>query len=463
MIMSALNRFLLLSCLPAIAVWVAAAADARAVNDVAGSLIVFNDNGAWSWFQDERAIVDPVGGKILVSSVASASGAGGASRDGDVDVVSYDPTSGARQRFTLSEALKADDHNSAALLILPDGRYLASYSKHSSDNRLRYRVSTKPGDITSWQPEQTFLTAAATTYSNLHYLSAADTIVNFHRDAGRGLDPNYLVWRFGKGGGFSYGGRLLTGPEGNAGNADRPYLRYVGNGVDRIDFITTDAHPRNFLSNGVYHGYIRHEADGRFGVYRSNGTRLGDLSTIATSPFKASDFTTLLRGDAQSPANGLLLTRGWTTDIELDGAGQPYAVFTARVNDSDADHRFFYGRYVGGAWAIHELAKAGGFLYDGENDYTGLAALDPHDPDRLFISAKIDPRTDGATAHYEIFEGITSDGGASWTWSPITFDSTFDNLRPIVPKGVVDGTVLLWMRGMYTSYTNYNVSIVGLR
>jgi hypothetical protein len=30
-----------------------------AADYVAGTLIVFNDNGAWSWYQDERAIVDP--------------------------------------------------------------------------------------------------------------------------------------------------------------------------------------------------------------------------------------------------------------------------------------------------------------------------------------------------------------------------------------------------------------------
>ena len=36
-------------------------------NYVAGTLIELNDNGAWSWFMDERAIVD--GGKLIVGSV----------------------------------------------------------------------------------------------------------------------------------------------------------------------------------------------------------------------------------------------------------------------------------------------------------------------------------------------------------------------------------------------------------
>ena len=33
-------------------------------NYVAGTVIELNDNGAWSWFMDERAIVD--GGKLIV-------------------------------------------------------------------------------------------------------------------------------------------------------------------------------------------------------------------------------------------------------------------------------------------------------------------------------------------------------------------------------------------------------------
>ncbi len=344
-----------------------------AADEVSGGLIVFNDNGAWSWFEGERVIFDYHRGKILLSSVANAHGPGGIRRSGDVDVVSYDLSARTMQRFTLSSNLQEDDHDSAALLILPDGRYLASYSKHAGDNCLRYRISLRPGDITAWKPEETFFTSGSTTYSNLYYLSKSNTIFDFHRDGGRGFDPNYLRWNLGSASSFSYGGHLLTGPEGNTGNNDRPYLRYASNGVDRIHFIATDHHPRNLVTNSIYHGYVECQRDG-YGVYRSDGTRLGDLSTDTTSPYKASDFTTLLAGNTVSPSNGLLMTRGWTTDIKLDSSGYPYVVFTAHVNDSDLDHRFFYGRYSRSGWSVHELAKAGGCLYSPENDYTGLTA-----------------------------------------------------------------------------------------
>src|SRR5918999_1749358 len=72
----------------------ACARPALAANDIAGELVTFNDNGAWSWFEDERAIVDTVAGKIVVSSVADALGTGGATRNGDVEVASLDLASG---------------------------------------------------------------------------------------------------------------------------------------------------------------------------------------------------------------------------------------------------------------------------------------------------------------------------------------------------------------------------------
>ena len=38
---------------------------------VEGNLIQFNNNGAWCWYQDERAIVDTEQGKLILGSDAS--------------------------------------------------------------------------------------------------------------------------------------------------------------------------------------------------------------------------------------------------------------------------------------------------------------------------------------------------------------------------------------------------------
>jgi hypothetical protein len=51
--------------------------------------------------------------------------------------------------------------------------------------------------------------------------------------------------------------------------------------------------------------------------------------------------------------------------------------------------------------------------------------------------------------HHELFRGETVDGGATWNWTPITANSTVDNLRPIVPNWDDSRTALVWMRGRY--------------
>jgi hypothetical protein len=419
------------------------------VNDVAGDPILFNDNGAWSWFEDERAIVDAAAGKILVSSVANGSGTGGAARHGDVEVAALDIASGMISRFTLSDALQADDHDSAALWRRPDGRYLALYSRHGSDNFTRSRISTNSGDISSWSTEQSFNNTAGTTYSNLHYLpndnAGAGRLYNFTRSIN--FDPNVLTSN-NYGDSWSYGGKLLT----EGGSSDRPYVRYFSDG-QRIHFITTERHPRNY-DNSIYHGYVQ---DGQ--LFDSQGNLI-DVKLLDPMGLPPSALTKVFA--TGTPFGGTTMRRAWTIDLAIDNSGLPYTVFQARANDSNADHRFFYAKFDGTNWSVHELAKAGGFLYTAEDDYTGLVALDPHDPNRLFISTKIDPRTDVAMPRYEIFAGQTTDGGASWAWSPVTFNSTMDNLRPIVPAWDGNHTALLWMRGTYTTYTNYDLDIVGL-
>ncbi len=45
----------------------------------------------------------------------------------------------------------------------------------------------------------------------------------------------------------------------------------------------------------------------------------------------------------------------------------------------------------------------------------------------------------------------------------LTRDSSTDNVRPVVPRGLPKAaTALLWMRGRYIFYTKFKTSIVGI-
>jgi hypothetical protein len=200
-------------------------------------------------------------------------------------------------------------------------------------------------------------------------------------------------------------------------------------------------------------------------VHRSDGSVVGPLSTTEMTDISPADLTTVFEGGPDNVA--------WTIDLHLDDAGNPYTVFSVQrdggpergnrgATDIGQDHRFYYARWDGAAWNTNEIAYAGTRLYPGEDDYTGLATLHPHDPNTVYVSTNAQPETGEPLPHREIFKGTTTDGGRSWEWSPVTENSTADNLRPIIPIWEPGRTALLWARGTLTTYTDYDLDIVGL-
>ena len=216
-------------------------------------------------------IVDTTNGKMLIGSVANKAGIGGADRNGNIELTTYDLANGKSQLTTFHEHLQADDHDTPAFLIRPDGRYLAMYTKHTTDQLKPVgEFRTAPHDTSNWEEEKTFdwtqppasIGANTSTYSNIFYLPTEKRTYDFVRSVNK--DPSCLV-STDDGSTWSFGGKLLT--DTNVGYVDG-YVKYASNGKDRIDFITTEHHPRDF-NNSIYHGYVK---DGK--IHRSDGTVL---------------------------------------------------------------------------------------------------------------------------------------------------------------------------------------------
>ncbi|MCB9878395.1 MAG: BNR-4 repeat-containing protein [Planctomycetes bacterium] len=412
------------------------------------------DNGVWCWFQDERAVVDaahPDGPLLLFSTVAF--GGPDADTHGDIDVHWRGLDDGTQGSFTLHDRLQPDDHDGAALCVRADGRYLAVYTQHSADRLVRWRVSERPHDPSAWREERTFENAVRVCYSNVFHLRDAQgrlRLFDFVR--ADGFDPNWFV-SDDDGDSFVHGGKLHTGPGGNEDSGQRPYVKYASNDPGALHFVTTDGHPRD-EDNSIYHGVLR-----RGRLFDSGGRLLGALSCERTAKLRSPDFTTVMATGTKF--GGAAMRHAWTIDLAVDDAGEPYTVFVARADDQDTDHRFFYARCRDGSWTVRELCRAGGFLYQRENDYTGLVALHPHDPDLVFVSTTVDPRDGASLPHHELFCGHTTDGAASWAWTPITWGSRDDNLRPVVPRWDGDHTALLWVRGRMNTYTDWRAAVVG--
>ncbi len=425
---------------------------------VKGNLIQFNDNGAWCWYQDERAVIDMAGGKLVVGSVASGAGVGGSNRNGVIDAVIFDLQSGVAQRYALAQ-FSCDDHNAPGCLIRPDGKYIAMYAQHYDAYNSRYRIFNG----TAWTSEQRFDwttipggTDYTIAYSNLYYLSSESRLHNFARANHR--CPN-LLYSTNMGDTWLYGGILAT----NTSSAyNKGYYRYWGNGVDRIDFIFTEQHPRD-TTTSIYHGYIKNGKS-----YRSDGVEVDNnvFDTLDIPSF--GNFTRVFRDS--TVLAGYLMRRCWNTDVVRYADGTIVTVITARTsqytgNDTgiNPEHAYIYARYNGSSWSYSHIGKAGLKMYSSEADYVGNAAVHPNDPNTIYISSAYDPRDSTVnTGVREIFKGVTTNQGTTWTWMAITQKSVRDNFRPIVPTWDNDNTALLWWRGTYGSAQSYNAAVIGI-
>ncbi|WP_209388406.1 BNR-4 repeat-containing protein [Rhodohalobacter sp. SW132] len=401
-----------------------------------GDPIVFNPDGGWCWFQDERAIIDE--GKLLIGSVSST---------GDITLTHYNFESAESDTLTIHYQFQQNDHAQPALIKRTDGRYLINYSGHFGEYS-KWRISEEPGDPTRWGPVQQVDVGDLVTYSNLYHLQDNDRTYNFHR----GIDwhPNVMV-SDDDGDSWEYLGRLFI-EEG-----ERPYPRYASNGQSRIHFVTTNAHPRDFVNN-IYHGYVENDR-----LFNSEGTEIGAIDGAETER-TTDDFTMIFEGDEENIP--------WTSDIRIDADGHPYIAYSVtkdriRTGEGGMDHRYRYARWDGEQWNDYEIAYAGTRLYANEDEYTGLIVLDPDDPDIVYISTDVQPESgepliseSTGEPQYEIFKGSTSDSGENWNWEAITEHSAEDNIRPYITSDGSD-RALLWLRGEYRTYTDYSLEIVG--
>ena len=445
---------------------------------VAGNMMLINDNAGWCWYQDEKIIYDPVGGNIITSTSGQGYGLDdGSGRGNDVDATMFNIATGKRTRVLACDR-GGDDHNMGALWIRPDGRYLHIYTGHNADDNSYYRTTIYPNDGSFWSDELYYNWVDLSglpddtniTYSNVFYLSAEGTgngrLYNITRGFGRNPQISYsddwgVTWH--------YGGRL-TVPSGGSSYSNG-YYKFNSNGIDRIDFITTEHHPRDY-NNSIYHGYIKGGKS-----YNSYG-EVVDANIFDQSSPVPEDFTTVFAAGPQVAGS---YHTAWTAELELDSEGHPVCLFTTRYGIDPwgsgsgqavigaADHRIFYARFDGSAWNYTELAKMGTGLHYPEQDYTGIGCIHPNDANLIYISTYFDPRDDTELANHEIFKGVTSDNGANWEWTQITTDSTVRNLRPAIPKWDADNTAVFWMRGYYpysfsgpAPQINYDQVLVGI-
>lgn len=427
----------------------------------AGDITVFNQNGGWTWYNDERVVVDAEAGKIVVSSAESS--ASSQNSNPNVDAVIHDIATGANDKMILGSLSYSDDHNNGGIVITAPGEYFVAFAHHNVDCNTYWRTYTNG----MWSDKVTYPWGQGCpwgtrpdeiTYNNPWKMSSEGRYYNFIRSVE--TSPNFLVSED-DGQNWTYGGRLTaTAQQGyNAG-----YYKYWGNGVDRIDFFATEAHPRD-ANTSVFHGYIK---GGK--VYDSFDKEVDD-NLFDGNAKPITDYTTVFHSGTQ--IHGVTLNNLWNFDIARYDDGTIGVLWQGREGAGGKDnpnpnHRILYSRFDGTKWTSTYLVHGGETLYADrsdwwEEDYLGGAALDPDDPSVIYVSTTYDPRDDTTVHdHHEIWKGVTCDDGATFQWTPITMNSSQENLRPVVPKWDAQNTVLAWFRGNYQTAQMYSAEVVGI-
>ena len=400
--------------------------------------LVAND-GAWTWYNDERVIFNE-----------NVFFAGYVKRDGKSAFTAFSvekwSSAHAQKEKILSSWNWSDDHNNPAFLPLKDNRILACYATHGKSKTFYQRKITVPRweecRLDEEKSIEVITTKKGLTYQNLYRLSDEnDRIYNFFR--GNNFNPNFV---FSDDEAETWSEPIWLISAGTDSNR-RPYVKYVSNGKDRIDFLYTDGHPRDMKQNNVYHFYYK---KGVF--YTSNGKKIRTLKELKSEPIKPEEGTLVFDGSAVSG-------RGWVYDLEYDENGLPHAAFVSSPSgDIGSDMRYWTASFDGRKWTTEEIAFAGSNLYPKEQHYAGGFALFPDNKNQVVISANVYPKNGSSLPNnkYQLFKGVKV--GDSWQWTQLTFDPVFDHLRPVIVRG--EKNALFWFTGDYHTFLDYHTDIM---
>ena len=380
-------------------------------------------SGAWIWFSDPRAVYYDGRYRRSYATWVSASG--------DAMLASYDHDTHVITPVTLRYDVGYDDHAAPTILLMPRGRLMVFYSSHAG-KAIRYRVTTRPEDVTSIGRERRVPRAAQDKYGA--------TYPSPLRVPGE-RRPIWLIWR-GKGWqpmfATSRDGRRWSKPrtliqETIRGAVDRPYVKTATDG-NTIHFAFTEAHPGR-RQTGIYYAAYR---DGLF--FDAGGQTIGSTRILPLTTNRASQvYDPKIRG-----------VRAWIYDIAVDRQGNPVIVYDEIYRHND--HRYRYARWNVDEWQDNEIVGAGPAITATPGWYSAGISLDQDDPRKVYLSRPVN-------GQYEIERWETDDGGSTWTSEPLTSGSRQPNLRPISPRGLKTDDVLFWMRGEYPDYRTFRTSV----
>lgn len=397
------------------------------------------DDGAWCWFSDPRA--------IMVEAYVIA---GWVKANGTIESVKFDTNSKSIKTSELYYKLENDDHDNPAFILTGKDEILSMYTRHSKKelfiNVLKdYKMDSAYTNVQFIHPiskeELAKFPKESITYANPIRLKLEnDKIYCFGRWTG--YKPN-IMWTNNGGDSWSKSKVFITNFPFD--NNNRPYVKYFSDEESKIHIVFTDGHPRNEPTNSVYYAYYENDA-----FYRADEQQICTMNTIPFEPKNASVVYT----------SNEIEGRAWIADIGQDEQGNPVILYTKSPNTNN--HEYWYARYTNTGWINKKICNSGKWFpqtpigkKEREPHYFGGMSIHPDNCNILYLSRQIN-------GIFEIERWETTDKGDSWSHEAITKNSSYDNVRPYIPRRLRKESheIVLWMENQkYIHYTDYKTSI----
>jgi len=327
-----------------------------------------------------------------------------------------------------------DEHSSAAVDFLPDGRMITAYTGHDDNGIVGFRRSTdaSPANFGAEVDIASGSGLVSTTYAQIHQHGGKIWVLVTEGT------PNWDIFESADNGDtWTRKKRIITMT--GMPTLQQVYL-YPGNVSSSVARYFVLPHPAN-----VQNELKLFEWDKSNGELSDEGGVLGDIDsgTVGTAILAFATLPTI-RTPAANRSQRLL-------DVSDDGS---MVVLVDFVTADDTDAQYYIGiltgasRWVAGDWTFRLIVAAGVPFYAASHYFGGVSfARESHSGVRLYVSRE-------SAGTWFIDQMDSSDQGQNWVTTNLKSSTTM-LLRPISPHNATANLPVIWQRA--TTYTDFNV------
>ena len=356
----------------------------------------------------------------------------------------------------------ADEHNAPSLCVLENGRIIVAYTGHAATSTLKYRITEKPYDISTFGPEVTLTYEGSVTYAQLFENVEKGELWLFTR-------VNKKTWEF-----------RYSSDEARSWSAPRTFLRSNVEGLFYFDtrkqLVTSREGPVEQWFFALYgHPYSSTDHVIRSGIFRRDGQLLKTDGTPTDFSLYDTDGKSMELASLDvvyaSPAGTTVRLLDVSPTVPLRVAFAPFMIGEDR-QIPPGDYYYRSATFREGKWQISQpICPVGEFLAvgirDGSQTYLGGMAYyygvgegahnASHEPftSRLSTNRIYIARFDGTDRVVESY--VTHNCGQSYKLEQVIRRIPgalgIKAWRPIVPIHAQDNLPVYWHEGEYYGHT----------